>query len=388
MKKLLALLLAVVMLLALCACGDKTPANPGTSDKPANSDNNDPVDTPPADNTYEIVMLMDLPSGTINDGSFCEATWNGIKQYCEETGTTYTYMTPSEESKEAYLSLMDQAVKVGGKVLVCPGYLFEDAIYEAQDKYPDVKFVIIDGRPHSSDYSEFRTGSNVYSVLFAEGEVGFMAGYAAVMEGYRNLGFFGGMAVTSVARFGYGYVMGAEQAAKDLGLNKGDVKVIYWYSGDFVPSPEKLTTVKGWYQTGTDVIFACGGTICQNAFAAAEELNKAVIGVDMDQSGDSPTVITSATKGCAKATYDALIGYKNGNFPGGVDAVLGASVDCVGLATGDSWRLKNYTVEQYEELYERIKNDVDGIASSILTDADIEDPTQIPLELVTLDYKN
>ena len=108
----------------------------------------------------------------------------------------------------------------------------------------------------------------------------------------------------------------------------------------------------------------------------------------MDQSGDSPTVITSATKGCAKATYDALIGYKNGNFPGGVDAVLGASVDCVGLATGDSWRLKNYTVEQYEELYERIKNDVDGIASSILTDADIEDPTQIPLELVTLDYKN
>lgn len=74
MKKLLALLLAVVMLLALCACGDKTPANPGTSDKPANSDNNDPVDTPPADNTYEIVMLMDLPSGTINDGSFCEAT--------------------------------------------------------------------------------------------------------------------------------------------------------------------------------------------------------------------------------------------------------------------------------------------------------------------------
>ena len=387
MKKLLALLLAVVMLLALTACGDKTPATPGTSDEPANSDNNEPASTSP-DGTYEIVMLMDLPSGTINDGSFCEATWNGIKQYCEETGATYTYMTPSEESKEAYLSLMDQAVKVGGKVLVCPGYLFEDAIYEAQDKYPDVKFVIIDGRPHSSDYSDFRTGSNVYSVLFSEGEVGFMAGYAAVMEGYRNLGFFGGMAVTSVARFGYGYVMGAEQAAKDLNLNKGDVKVIYWYSGDFVPSPEKLTTVKGWYQTGTDVIFACGGTICENAFAAAEELNKAVSGVDMDQADDSPTVITSATKGCAKATYDALIGYKNGNFPGGVDAVLGASVDCVGLATGDSWRLKNYTVEQYEELYDRIKNDTDGIASSILTDADIEDPTQIPLELVTLDYKN
>ncbi len=380
MKKLLALLLLAAMVLTMTACGS-TPANT-PDDTPGGGSDADGGDS------YEVVMLMDLPSGSVNDGSFCEATWNGIQQYCSETGATYTYMTPSEESKDAYLSLIDQAVKVGGKVLVCPGYLFEDAIYEAQDKYPDVKFVLIDGRPHSTDYADFRTGDNVYSILFAEGEVGFMAGYASVMEGYRSLAFFGGMAVTSVARFGYGYVMGAEQAAKDLGLAKGDVSVIYWYSGDFIPSPEKLTTVKGWYQTGTEVVFACGGTICENAFAAAEELGKAVIGVDLDQADDSPTVITSATKGCAKATYDALMGYKNGSFPGGVDAVLGASVDCVGLATGSSWRLKNYTVEQYEELYARIKNDTDGIASSILTDSDIEDPTQIPLELVALDYKN
>ena len=387
MKKLLALLLAVVMLLSVTACS-KTGTD--TPDGTTQNSGDTPTEPKPDNNgdSYEIVMLMDLPGGSVDDGSFCEATWDGIERYCEETGATSTYMTPSEESKDAYLSLIDQAVKVGGKVLVCPGYLFEDAIFEAQDKYPDVNFILIDGRPHSSDYSEFRTGSNVYSVLFSEGEAGFMAGYACVMEGYRNLAFFGGMAVTSVARFGYGYVMGAEQAAKDLGLNKGDVNVIYWYSGDFMPSPEKLTTIKGWYQTGTEVIFSCGGTICQNAFAAAEELGKAVIGVDLDQAGDSPTVITSAMKGCANATYDALIGYKNGSFPGGEDAVLGASVDCVGLATGDSWRLKNYTEEQYLELYNRIKNDEGGIASSILTDSDIEDPTQIPLELVTLDYKN
>ena len=368
MKKLLALLLAVAMVFALVACGGKTEDKGG--------------------DTYEIIMLMDLPGGSIDDGSFCEATWDGIEKYCEETGATSTYMTPNEESKESYLSLIDQAVAAGGKVLVCPGYLFEDAIFEAQDKYPEVKFVLIDGRPHSTDYSEYRTGDNVYSILFAEQEVGFMAGYASVMEGYRKLGFFGGMAVTSVARFGYGYVAGAEQAAKDLGLNAGDVEIIYWYSGDFNPSPEKLTTVKGWYETGTEVIFSCGGSICESLFAAAEELDKAAIGVDLDQADDSPTVITSAMKGCANATYDALIGYKNGSFPGGVDAVLGTAVDCVGLATGDSWRLKNYTEEQYQALYERMKNDVDGIASSIPTDADIAEPTEIPLELVKLDYKN
>ena len=373
MKKLFALLLAVVMVLSLVACGEKEPS--------ADNQNN-------TTDTYEIVMLMDLPGGSVDDGSFCEATWDGIEKYCAETGATSTYMTPAEESKESYLSLIDQAIAAGGKVLVCPGYLFEDAIYEAQDKHPETKFILIDGRPHSSDYTTYRTGDNVYSVLFAEQEVGFMAGYASVMEGYRNLAFFGGMAVTSVARFGYGYVCGAEQAAKDLGLAAGEVNMIYWYSGDFMASPEKLTTVKGWYETGTEVVFSCGGTICESAFAAAEELGKAVIGVDLDQAGDSSSVITSAMKGCANATYDALIGYKNGNFPGGQDAVLGAAVDCVGLATGDSWRLQNYTEEQYQELYERLKNDVDGIASAIPTDADIEDPTQIPLELVNLDYKN
>lgn len=373
MKKLFALLLAVVMVLSLVACGEKEPS--------ADNQNN-------TTDTYEIVMLMDLPGGSVDDGSFCEATWDGIEKYCAETGATSTYMTPAEESKESYLSLIDQAIAAGGKVLVCPGYLFEDAIYEAQDKHPETKFILIDGRPHSSDYTTYRNGDNVYSVLFAEQEVGFMAGYASVMEGYRNLAFFGGMAVTSVARFGYGYVCGAEQAAKDLGLAAGEVNMIYWYSGDFMASPEKLTTVKGWYETGTEVVFSCGGTICESAFAAAEELGKAVIGVDLDQAGDSSSVITSAMKGCANATYDALIGYKNGNFPGGQDAVLGAAVDCVGLATGDSWRLQNYTEEQYQELYERLKNDVDGIASAIPTDADIEDPTQIPLELVNLDYKN
>lgn len=189
MKKLLAILLAVVMLLSVTACSKTGTDTPDTPDGTTQNSGDTPTEPKPDNDgdSYEIVMLMDLPTGTVNDGSFCEATWNGIKQFGEETGATYTYMTPSEESKEAYLSLMDQAVKVGGKVLVCPGYLFEDAIYEAQDKYPDVKFVLIDGRPHSSDYSDFRTGSNVYSILFAEGEVGFMAGYASVMEGYRKL---------------------------------------------------------------------------------------------------------------------------------------------------------------------------------------------------------
>ena len=367
MKKLVALVLVAIMAFSLVACSGGGEAAEG-------------------DAQYDVVMLFDNTTANVNDGSFAEGTWNGITRYCEETGSKATYFAPAEESKEAYLNNVEQAVGVGAKYIVCPGYLFEEAVYEAQELYPDVNFIILDGRPHNADYSEFKTDKNTYSVMFKEQEVGFLAGYAAVKEGFRKLAFFGGMAVTSVARFGYGYCQGADYAAKELGLNKGDVELIYWYSGDFIPSPEKLTTVTGWYETGTDVIFSCGGSICDNAFAAAEQLKKTVIGVDINQAGESDTCITSAMKSLENAVYDALIA---DTFPGGTDATLGTDVDCVGLPTDDdSWRFKNFTVEEYNEIYKKLQDDVDGISSSLLTDADIEDPTQIPLEYVALDYKN
>ena len=363
MKKVLALVLAAIMCFALVACGGGQQGG---------------------EEQYEIVMLFDNKQGSIDDGSFCEGAWNGVERYIEEKGVQATYFAPTEETTDAYLSIVEQAVGVGAKFIICPGYLFEEAIYVAADQYPEVNFILLDGRPHNADYTEYKTAENVYSVLFAEEESGFLAGYAAVNEGFRNLAFFGGMAVTSVARFGYGYCEGAEYAAKELGLNKGDVKIKYWYSGDFLPNPEKLTTVTGWYESGTEVIFSCGGSICDNAFAAAEATGNVAIGVDIDQAAESDVVITSAMKHLENAVYDALTADE---FPGGTDATLGASVDCIGLPTNEeSWRFENFTIEQYEAIYAKLKNDENGLATNLLTDADINEPTEIPLELVELEY--
>lgn len=373
MKKLLVIVVLIIMTFNLLSCGKRETGSKEAENKEAK---------------YDIVMLMDTVGGSVNDGSFIEGTWAGINKYCKETGSRAMYFTPVEESKDAYLSNIEQAIGVGAKIVICSGFLFEEAIYDAQTLYPDVKFIIIDGRPHDAEYA-YKTGNNTYSILFAEQEAGFLAGYAAVYEGFRNLAFFGGMAVTSVARFGYGYLQGADYAAKELGLSQGDVNVIYWYSGDFAPSPEKLTTVSGWYKTGTEVIFSCGGSICANAFSAAQTLNKKVIGVDINQADESETCITSAEKKLENATYDALINYKNGEFPGGVDAVLGSKDDCVGLPTDEkSWRFENFTIDEYNKIYEVLKTDKDNIASRLYTDSMIKDPTEIPLEIVNLDYKN
>ena len=132
--------------------------------------------------------------------------------------------------------------------------------------YPDVHFVLVDATPTLDDDTVI--ADNTCSIFFAEEQSGFLAGYAAVKEGYRKLGFFGALAVPAVVRFGYGFVDGAEYAAKELGLEAGSIEMKYTYTGAFGNSPDFQAKAAAWYQSGTECIFGCGGP--DNVFAACE----------------------------------------------------------------------------------------------------------------------
>lgn len=305
--------------------------------------------------TYEIALITDV--GNIDDKSFNEGSWNGVKNYAEANKVSYAYYRPTEDSKAARVTKIGDAVAKGAKVIVCPGYLFEEAIYDVQDTYPDVAFLLLDGEPHNADYSVYKTGNNVHNILYREEQAGYFAGYAAVQEGFTKLGFLGGMSVPAVVRYGYGYVQGAEAAAADMGLAAGAVTMKYNYAGTFGPSDDIRTKMDGWYTDGTDVVFSCGGGIYLSVTAAAAAASKKVIGVDVDQHAESPTIITSAMKGLTSSVEDALINfYGNGKaWPtlfAGRTATLGAAEAGVGLATAaGSWLLTNYTVAEYEDLF-------------------------------------
>ena len=302
-KALLALALALVSVFTLVACGEKT---------------------------YEIAMVTD--SGGIDDKSFNQGTWEGIKEYAIENEKSYKYYKPSEVSDAAYLAAIDLAVQGGAKIVITPGFLFETAIYAAQTTYPEVKFVLIDGEPHTADYSTYKTEENTLNVLFDEHEVGFFAGYALVYGGYTNLGFFGGMSVPAVQRFGIGWVAGAYYAADELDVTITFTADHYTYLGSFAPTPEAQTTATAWYNAGVSVIFAAAGGAGSSAMLAAEEgTNKWVVGVDKDQSGDSDAVITSALKGVGEAAIAALTDYYNGDWDGGRTISLGAAEGGVSL---------------------------------------------------------
>ncbi len=322
---------------------------------------------------YELALVTDV--GTINDKSFNQGAWEGLTAYADEHDKTYKYYQPTEATTAAILDSINLAVRGGAKLVVCPGFKFAEALYEAQTTYPEVKFIILDSQPEKD--SDVKINDNVYSIFYAEEQAGFLAGYAAVKEGYTKLGFMGGMAAPAVVRFGLGYVLGAETAAKELGIEAIDMK--YHYTGSFSATPEAQTTAASWYQSGTQVIFGCGGAVGNSVMAAAQDANGKVIGVDVDQSSESTTVITSAMKLLSKSVYDGITSYYEGVFPGGQAITLDVTTQSIGLPMETS-KFENFTQADYEEVYARLVSgeyapEVDGIS----------EVTELPLSIVKID---
>ena len=326
---------------------------------------------------YELALITDIR--TIDDKSFTQGSWEGLKKYAEEKGITYKYYKPAGKDTDSKIDSIYLAISSGAKLIVTPGYLFEPAIYKVQDIHPEINFVLLDGTPQDGTYTDFRIEKNVYAVLYAEEEAGFLAGYGVVKEGYTNLGVMGGMAEPSVIRFGYGFVQGADYAAKELGVK--NIKIDYTYIGGYEPTPEVQTKASSWFIKGVQVIFAPAGGAGNSVMSAAEQNKGYVVGVDVDQSVESPTVITSAMKMIGESVYNAIDGFYKGNFPGGKIAVLDAKVHGIGLPMETS-KFKNFTKEDYDNIYKKL---VDG-SVEILKDTDAKDVSQLPLDNVKVNF--
>ena len=364
MKRVLAVLLAFILVFGFVACG-------GGDQK---------EEAAPAKETYDIAMITDI--GTIDDKSFNQGTWEGVVAYAEKNGITHKYYKPTEQSTDAYLAAIQLAVEGGAKVIVTPGYLFEEPIYLAQDLYENVSFILIDGNPHNADYTEYRTNKNAVGIVFAEEQSGYLAGYAAVKDGYTKLGFMGGMAVPAVVRYGYGFVQGAEAAAQEMGIPSVDMK--YHYTGDFNASPETQTLAASWYAEGTEVIFSCGGAVGNSVMSAAEAKGAKVIGVDVDQSSESETVITSAMKGLAAAVQTTLDEYYKGEFPGGQSLVYSADMNGVQLPMATS-KFTKFTQADYDAVFAKLANkEVTLQKDTDASGAAIESPTALGTKLIKI----
>lgn len=350
------------MVFSLAACGGDTAETKAPDTKAPVTDTQTPETQAPVTVEGKIALVTDV--GTIDDESFNQGTWEGALAYADANGIECNYYQPTADSTDARMQSIDQAVKEGATVIVVPGYLFGEAMLQAPEKYPDVNFIAIDVNP-AADMGGATPAANLHCIYFAEEQCGYLAGYAAVKDGYTDLGFLGGMAVPAVVRFGQGYVQGINAAAEELGV---DVNVKYSYAGQFFGDATITAKMEGWYGAGTQVVFACGGGVWTSPAEAAMKYNGYIIGVDTDQhhlGEDTATYaynpfITSAMKGLAQATQDALALHFAGEFEtiGGTAANLGLQQgDYVGLPTSDaSWGFKTFTLDEYNAVVEQIKS--------------------------------
>ena len=430
MKKYLALLLVLVMVLSLAACASKpaettdepeqtttepAPAEETKDEEPAPAEETkeeEPTEEP-ADNTeYAVAMITDY--GDITDQSFNQTTYEACKAFCEDNGVEFSYFKPAGDNTADRVAMIEKAVDEGYNVIVMPGYAFGGAIVEAAPEFPDVKFIALDVakgdlleagvakagesydyNPDNWDLEKYVDMSNVYCAIYQDELCGYMAGYAAVKLGYKSLGFLGGMAVPAVIRYGYGFVQGVDAAAADLGLS--DVTVKYVYGGQFFGDADITAVMDTWYAGGTEVVFACGGGIYTSAVDAAKKANGKVIGVDVDQAGvianyagvDGLTV-TSAMKGLYPATYDTLNDVIiNGNWANyvGKIATLGlvsaddpeANYVQIPMGEGTQWS-DSFTEDDYKamvaDMYNgviTVSNDISKTASDFATVITVDD---------------
>ena len=417
MKKFLAMILALVMALSLVACGDKKDDNQ-TDDNQGDTN----------ETTYKVAMITDY--GDITDQSFNQTTYEACKAFADANKIEFSYFKPAGDNTADRVAMIESAVDEGYNVIVMPGYAFGGAIVEAAPQHKDVKFIALDvGKgdlleagvaakgeeydynPDNWDLATYVDMSNVYCAIYQEELCGYMAGYAAVKLGYKNLGFLGGMAVPAVVRYGYGFVQGVDAAAAELKLT--DVKVNYVYGGQFFGDADITAKMDTWYAGGTQVVFACGGGIYTSAVDAAKKVEGAkVIGVDVDQAGvianyaagegaDQATIdgykaltVTSAMKGLYPATYDTLTDVIiNGNW-----ANYAGKIATLGLVSADDpalnyvqipmestqWADGAFTQDDYKALVKAmfdgtltVSNDVTKAAKDFATVITVDEQGQI-----------
>lgn len=318
----------------------------------------------------EIAFLSD---GPVEDGGYNEAVYNGVRMYALGAGVSFSYYNVNSQEPESYAEQMENAIQDGARIIVCAGYKFGEAVSSLENVYPQTAFLLVDAVPHNAADEESPIAENVHCILFHEEQAGYLAGYMAVWEGYRNLGFIGGTFVdhsltdpvlgyqkqeVSVLRYGYGYLQGIDAAAKDLSLE--DVKVNYWYADSFSADISVREKAAYWYENGTQIIFACGGSLYESVLEAAEERDGLLIGVDVDQCRVSERFLTSAVKNIGTAVTDALdIFYASGGWSeaeAGQIRYYGVEDGCAAIPVVDTeWRFKEIPVTHFFEIYKQMK---------------------------------
>lgn len=366
MKKFIALVLTLALAVSLCACSGKT-SGPAAASFTVPLDDSLYTYTPPVDENGETPTLpggatiaLAAEQTSLDDGADT-LLWKGIQTFASTYGYTAESHTAADTSVEAAEAALREAAESGAALVVCRGEAMAQALFNIQNNYPNVHYLLFDGEPHNDDYTNYTTESNVHCVLFQEEQAGYLAGYAAVNDGYTQLGFVGAEEVPGIVRYVTGFMQGAEYAAEQQGLT---VDLRTWFTGTYQAGDDTTSRMKDWCDDGTTLLFVSGGNLVASAVDAAQETTSEnevrVMASDYDQNDSSDLILGSAIKCYNSAVQQELYAFFSGNATwdqsaAGQSEKVGYTTGAVALA-GSHWRFAELSQHDYERLYEQLRN--------------------------------
>lgn len=364
MKKFLALFLSLTLLLTLTACKaaeatsgaqqEQRTVTAPTDDATFVYQPEDPTVTPAGG---ETIALVTGASGTESGAD--AMLWQGVQTFASAYGYTATTQTAEGDSSADVETALRTAAESGAKLVICRGDAAATALYRIQENYPDVHYLLFDDEPHNDDYSAYKTANLVHCVLFQEEQAGYLAGYAAVIDGYTSLGFVGAREIPGIVRYGTGFLQGAEAAAEQQGET---VNLKFWFADTYDENDAVTQRMADWYNGGVSLIFVSGGTLYKGAAQAAEQTGGKVIAGDTNVTALSDSILASAVK-CYNAAvqrqlYEFFTAGSWSTQNAGQTERVGITNAEVALESDTSWRLDSFTLDDYRSLYEDLRTSV------------------------------
>jgi len=289
MKKILAMILALVMCFSLVACGG---GNDDAANDGAQAD----------DGAVKIKIGMVTDTGGINDQSFNQSTWEGLSALSTDE---YEIAHLVSKTDADYDTNIQTFIDDGYDLILCTGFKLAEATKKAAEANPDQKFAIIDDA--SIDLP------NVACLMFAQEQASYLVGLVAGMATESNVvGYVQGMVSENMNLFGIGFIEGV------LSVNP-DAEVLQYNANSFGDVAAGSAAVKNFVTKGADVVYHAAGGTGAGVITGCQENGIYAIGVDADQSYLAPeTVLTSAMKRVDIAAQDISKAVKDGSFKGGI----------------------------------------------------------------------
>ncbi len=378
-KRLAALMLSIVLMLALAACGGGDSSSESPAESPAESASGGTAESGTESSTAENsaaegegLKICIVTSTGIDDGSFNQNCYEGVQAFL----ANHPDCSVVDVKEPDYSKLVPTVGEMAGDydVFVLPGFNFA-TIGDVAAANPDVKFIVVDSTVTDEEGNAMSL-DNVYTMVFSEQESGFFAGIAAAMETKTGkVAVVNGIAYPSNVNYQYGFMSGVNYANKNYGTNAQCVELASYagtdvagnnvggnYIGDFGDEATGKVVGDALIAEGCDVLFVAAGTAGNGAFTSAKEADGVwLIGCDIDQyddgaKGSDNIMLTSTLKKMDINVEKQLNAIYDGTFKG-EDAYLSVSNDGVGYVSAEGrQQLSQETLDKLEECLGLIKD--------------------------------